>query len=252
MMKKYLSIIDQRTYLVMGITLLVSFVTLKYNFSYNFDLTVISIAIVFPLVFTIRGAFRRREKALEYLAKFKAGLISLNSSFYENGKLDISEKGEIFDIINNININFLDYLGPKSLHLDKTKEEIVKIFRFIDSKTDKFSYSSAMRCHGYLNDIHQAIEFLAAVKLHGTPMVIRAYTLIFIFIFPLIYTPAIYYNLIQSSDFHEPILVYILAFLTSFILISLYNIQEQLENPFDQIGVDDIQLDGFGLDKNHM
>ena len=251
-MKKYLSIIDQRTYLVVLITIIASYLTLKYNFSYNFDLTVISLAIVFPLVFTIRGAFRRREKALEYLAKFKAGLISLNSSFYENGKLESAEKDEIFDIVNNINTNFLDYLGPKSQDLEKTKEEIVKIFRFIDNRKEKFSYSSAMRCHGYLNDVHQSIEFLAAVKIHGTPMIIRAYTLIFIYIFPLIYTPAIYYNLIQSSDFQEPVLVYILSFLTSFILISLFNIQEQLENPFDQVGDDDIQLDGFGLDKNHM
>ncbi|MFD2200158.1 hypothetical protein [Shivajiella indica] len=251
-MKKYLSIIDHRTYLVVLITIIVSFVTLKYDFSYNFDLTVISIAIVFPLVFTIRGAFRRRERALEYLAKFKAGLISLNSSFYENSKLEVAEKDEIFQVIHNINTYFLGYLGPESLNLDRTKEEIVKIFRFIDNRSDKFSYSSAMRCHGYLNDVHQSIEFLAAVKLHGTPLVIRAYTLIFIFIFPLIYTPAIYYNLNQSNDFHEPILVYTLAFLTSFILISLFNIQEQLENPFDQIGVDDIQLKGFQLDKNHM
>ena len=30
-----------------------------------------------------------------------------------------------------------------------------------------------------------------------------------------------------------------------FILISLYNVQNALENPFDQIGLDDIRLEEF-------
>ena len=37
-------------------------------------------------------------------------------------------------------------------------------------------------------------------------------------------------------------------FSISFILISLFNVQEQIENPFDGDGMDDIQLDNYELE----
>jgi hypothetical protein len=39
--------------------------------------------------------------------------------------------------------------------------------------------------------------------------------------------------------------VYFVVVLTEFILISLYNIQDDLEYPFDEKGLDDIKLDHF-------
>jgi len=35
--------------------------------------------------------------------------------------------------------------------------------------------------------------------------------------------------------------------MSTFILISLYNVQDQMENPFDQHGLDDIRLNDFRL-----
>jgi hypothetical protein len=35
-----------------------------------------------------------------------------------------------------------------------------------------------------------------------------------------------------------------------FILISLYNVQNALENPFDQVGLDDIKLEEFHYQNN--
>jgi hypothetical protein len=36
---------------------------------------------------------------------------------------------------------------------------------------------------------------------------------------------------------------------TEFILISLFNIQDQIEYPFDKVGMDDIRLDTFKLER---
>jgi len=36
---------------------------------------------------------------------------------------------------------------------------------------------------------------------------------------------------------------------TEFILISLFNIQDQMEYPFDNVGMDDIKLDTFKFDR---
>ncbi|MGA0446099.1 MAG: hypothetical protein ACO3M2_04735 [Pseudohongiellaceae bacterium] len=35
-----------------------------------------------------------------------------------------------------------------------------------------------------------------------------------------------------------------------FILISLYNVQDAMEDPFDQVGLDDIKLEEFHFEKN--
>ena len=47
---------------------------------------------------------------------------------------------------------------------------------------------------------------------------------------------------------HHPFVVYGLNMIISFILISLYNVQEQIENPFDNEGLDDVILDMYKLD----
>ena len=41
----------------------------------------------------------------------------------------------------------------------------------------------------------------------------------------------------------------ILAVIHGFILISLYNVQYDMEDPFDQIGLDDIKLEEFHFEK---
>ncbi|NND50903.1 MAG: hypothetical protein HKN54_00770, partial [Flavobacteriaceae bacterium] len=44
-------------------------------------------------------------------------------------------------------------------------------------------------------------------------------------------------------------ITYFVVILTEFILISLYNIQHQLEYPFDNVGMDDIDLDNFRIER---
>ena len=39
--------------------------------------------------------------------------------------------------------------------------------------------------------------------------------------------------------------------LSEFILISLYNIQDQMEYPFDKDGLDDIRLDDFKINRGN-
>ena len=63
--------------------------------------------------------------------------------------------------------------------------------------------------------------------------------------FPIIYGP--YF----ANSFHtySPQLVYVMPILYSFILVSLDNIQDHLENPFDNVGEDDIDIDAEATEK---
>ena len=62
-----------------------------------------------------------------------------------------------------------------------------------------------------------------------------------LYILPFIFTPNLVYNLHDDPRW----LIYLLSAINGFVLMSLYNLQELLENPFDQMGLDDIKLNEF-------
>ena len=93
-MYRYLSIINFRTLITMILSLVVPVAAYKFEVVYNIDLTLMSIAIIFPLVFTIRGAFRRREKALEHLSLFRAGLKTIENFIHFSQKISDADKLE--------------------------------------------------------------------------------------------------------------------------------------------------------------
>ena len=48
------------------------------------------------------------------------------------------------------------------------------------------------------------------------------------------------------------VLIYVLCILISFVLVALYNIQDFIENPFDNEGLDDIKMDNYFMDKKEL
>ena len=91
-------------------------------------------------------------------------------------------------------------------------------------------------------EIQEGIENCLAIHIHRTPISLKAYCKIFIYIFPIIYTPSI----INKIGVENPQwLTYFVIILSEFILISLYNIQDDMEYPFDKQGLDDIKLEEF-------
>ena len=94
-MNQYITVFNKRTVIAMVIAIVTLFFAYKFNINYNIDLTLISIAIVFPLVFTIRSSFRRREKALEHLSQFRAAIKTVDYFFMSAPTLTDEKKSEI-------------------------------------------------------------------------------------------------------------------------------------------------------------
>ncbi|MFQ3340846.1 MAG: hypothetical protein ACI9TK_000500, partial [Flavobacteriaceae bacterium] len=91
-MLRYLIIINHRTLLTLVLSIIMPLIAYNFKIIYNIDLTLLSIAIIFPLVFTIRGAFRRREKALEHLSRFRASIITVINVFVSSPKVSKEDK----------------------------------------------------------------------------------------------------------------------------------------------------------------
>ena len=241
-MKKYLQIINIRTFQVLLICLAISFLVIQYKVKYNYDLTVLSIAIIFPLVFTIRAAFRRREKALEHLSRFKASMLIVHYCFQRSKKLTEEKKWVIRNMLVQISDSLVTKLSRHSNEQTELRANLAAAFQFIQDHKEEISTSEAMKIFRFMKDVHTTIENLIAIDTHRTPISLRAYCQVFIYFFPVIYTPALLHRLEHNSP---DWVVYTLSMITGFILISLFNVQDEMEHPFDQQGLDDIRLSEF-------
>ncbi len=228
----------------MAISVIVTYISIHFNLGYNLDLTLLSIAIIFPLVFNIRGAFRRREKALQYLSKYRSALVTI--SFYLMTSTDMSEedKKRTLDILGRISDETVRHLKDNEENVEAVDQAIHDFHSHIKELEEFIPRRIQDRVFRYMNDMQEGFENVFAINIHRTPRALKAYCLIFIYIFPLIYAPTIIYNI---GSTHNDIAVYFIVVVTEFILIALYNIQDHMEYPFDDIGVDDIKLENFQL-----
>ncbi len=245
-MNRYLAIINQRTFLVICVYLMATYLAIFFDMRFDYDITLISIAIIFPLVFTIRAAFRRREKSLEYLSRMKSGLMTIYYFFENSDKLVEDKKKEIRDILVNVPLSvnkYLMYSGDE----EKVRAAVQRVFEFMQLQKESIPNGMAYKIFRFMKDVHQGIEAVMAVNRHRTPVSLRAYCLVFIYIFPFIYIPS--FLELVGADTPQYIL-YLVVALKGFILISLFNVQEHMEDPFDQSGLDDIRLNDFELDVN--
>jgi len=246
-MSSYFVILNKKTLYALLISLIVLFLSYRFSITYNIDLTLISIAIIFPLVFTIRGAFRRREKAIEHLSLFRGSLKTVEN-IIRGSKLEESDIKISLDLITKCNKGLIDYLSDVVPTTKSHDDNIEELYSFLLSKRDVIGGGTLQKVSRFLKDTYDSADNLVGIHTHRTPISLKAYCLIFVYIFPVIYTPTII-NKIGIDN--PPYLTYFIVILSQFILISLYNIQDQMEYPFDKEGIDDIDLDLFKLERDN-
>ena len=261
---KYTSALNYRTLISVFISLVATWISYKYDLKFDLDLTLISVAVVFPLVFTLGSAFQRRDKSLEHLSRAKAALATIYYSITTAKQMADKTKEEIYEKIKDVKISLINFLGSKSNDRSDLNNSIDQIKQIVETHRETFGRSLSVKVFRYMRDVLMGIENTVAIKLHRTPQSIRAYCELFIYVFPFYYAPTLMYHIETGDDEifsssgelftsmitgeHHPFVVYGLNMIISFILISLYNVQEQIENPFDNEGLDDVILDMYKLD----
>lgn len=84
-----------------------------------------------------------------------------------------------------------------------------------------------------------AFERLRVIREYRPPRTIRSFTKVFIFLMPIVLSPYYVHMGIKSGNLWSP---YYIAVLTSFIFGTLQGVQDVLDDPFDGISEDDINL----------
>ena len=234
-------IINYKTLIVTTLAIAITWLCNHFNIKADFPLTLIGIAIVFPVVFSIDSAYKRRERALWMLSDFKAHVLAiyLASRDWLEGNEDFEEevKAKLMDVYGSIREIFISGSRENQIGIYQKISELsllMKRFRSLELPSGEIS-----RISQYISKITVDVENLNTILRYRTPVTLRAYSKVFIYTFPIIYGP--YFA--SVSEHYAPNLEYMMPIIFSFILVSLDNIQSHLENPFDQVGEDDIVFD---------
>jgi predicted membrane chloride channel (bestrophin family) len=236
-------IINYKTLIVTALSLVSTWLCMRYNFQANLPLTLVGIAIVFPVVFSIDSAYKRRERALALLADFKGHLKALYMAATDWLPIDEEEylkqyKTDIREVYSAVRAFFItkdsEEEGERRIALAMTQlSTTVQKLREYDLPSGEMS-----RVNQYLSKLWVSIDNLKSIYFYPTPITLRAYSRVFIYSFPVLYAPYFVY----AAQSYSVGLEYMMPVLFSFILVSLDNIQAHLESPFDQIGEDDIKF----------
>jgi hypothetical protein len=242
-MKKFNFIFSPQTLVVGLIALLSSFVALHYQLSMYVDFLIVGFIIAFPISFTLREAFRRREKALEYMSLFKASLQSIHYCF-ECSDLEQDKKIEIKHILVNTSSEMMQYLASRDGDFLSSQQLSSRIFSFIRDNDKDLKKSFTVKVLLFLARTNESIAFLSAAKRHHTPWAIRFIILAGVYLFVIFYPASLLsYTGFQVSWWY----VFSMTFFKGLIFISLYNIQNFLVEPFNQQGADGVKLEDFAF-----
>jgi len=101
------------------------------------------------------------------------------------------------------------------------------------------SGSEISRINQYLRIIVNDFELMRNIAAYRTPVPLAAYSRVFLNVLPVVFAP--YFAWLSISYYTG--VGYAVAALYAIVLVSLANIQEDLEDPFDGVGEDDVRLD---------
>ena len=245
-LKSFFLIINYKTLIVTILAVISTYLCFHYGLTAKFPDMLVGVAIVFPVVFSIGSAYNRRENALQRFADFKGHSISIYyatrdwTTIKEN---DLPQR--VKTIVNEMTLLMRSMFTSK--HHTELEQNEAKMYTYFSELSGiimelrNYGVQSGenSRLNQYLSKMIIAFDNLKIIHVYRTPITLRAYSKVFIYIFPIIYGP--YF----ASTFHDysANLEYVMPILYSFILVSLDNIQDHLEHPFDEIGEDDIYIE---------
>ena len=224
-LKGLTAVINFRVFIVTITTLIAFYLCYTYELKLFVDFNVISIAIVFPLVFTITGAFQKRQEAIKYFSDFRSNLIAISDYFkvaVTDGmpKKAVTEVNSILKEISDQNIRSLkntedgDTIDNVRDKIADIRDKIITYSKFLNEK-ERDSLVNLKK------ELSKCSENLNSLSEHGTPRSLRAYCLVFIYIFPFIFVPGIYQYDISETDVINSSLIMFISLLISFIFVSL-------------------------------
>lgn len=244
--KSIVLIINYKTFIITTLAIVSSYICFHMGFTAKFPDMLVGVAIVFPVVFSIGAAYNRRETALQRLSDFKGHAVAIfyaTRDWTANKENDLPNRARtlIGAMFKQMKSMYQSKADPAWQENEKKIYSMFSELSLLTMELRNYGVQSGeiSRVSQYVSKMIIAFDNMKIIHHYRTPITLRSYSKFFIYTFPIVYGP--YF----ASTFHDysAHLEYVMPILYSFILVSLDNIQDHLENPFDDVGEDDIQID---------
>ncbi|MCC7036010.1 MAG: hypothetical protein IT560_01765 [Alphaproteobacteria bacterium] len=238
-------IVNLKSVWLSALAVLATYLSIQHGITAEFPLTLVLTAVVFPIVFSIDAAYKRREAALDHYADIKAHVKALYLAVRDwqsnPDEADITQcKALLMKFFESSRVLFTSPVSAMRENEKSVYAAFSDISRFIrtDLREKGLNASEVSRCNQYLSKAMVSFEKIKHIYQYRTPRTLNAFRNIFIVVLPVVYGP---YFAFLAKEF-SPSMVYVTPVLTAVVLASLDNIQTHLENPFDRDSEDDLNI----------
>ncbi len=238
-------IINAKALVIAALAVLSTYICLQLGLTGDFPLTLIATAVVFPIVFSINSAYKRREAVLDDYGQIKAHGRAIY--FATRDWLETPDEArcnrcrillrELLEATRDLYASPREEMSAREACVYRRFSEMSRFLRH-DLREAGLASGEVSRCNQYLSKMLVAFEQSKHIYQYRTPRTLRAFSDTFITVLPPLYGPYFAY---LAAEFSAP-LTYLMPVLFALVLAALDNIQEHLENPFDQIGQDDVMI----------
>jgi hypothetical protein len=245
LVSRTLVLFSPKAFLVAALAVTSAYLSQQAGLAADLPLTLIATAVIFPIVFSISGAYKRRETALDHYATLKAHGRALHLA--PRDWLEAGMGRELMDRSIAVQTDLFTstremFVAPVS-KLPDTEKRVYQSFDQLSLhiralREAGIGASEISRCNQYMSKMLVAFERLKHIFQYRTPVTLRAFSSTFIVVLPIVYGP--YFAGIASET--TPFITAIAPALFSLVLVALAQIQDHLENPFDQVGEDDVMI----------
>jgi predicted membrane chloride channel (bestrophin family) len=246
--RRFFGTITANSILIIVLSVAATLVCVWQGWSGDLPQPLVATAVIFPIAFSINAAYSRRAEALACQSSIASNIVMVFFAHRDwpaaGGETHARRSRELI-------LRLLETIRESMSARDGVDAGTAKaygIFSDLSASIELLrragvSSTEIANINQYMRSTMQDVERMRRILLYPTPSSLRDYTKFFLYGLPVLLGP--YFAFLATK--HGNGLGCFVAVMYSFILVSLDHVQEQLENPFDGVGADDVNLDMAGF-----
>lgn len=246
LVRQFLRIFNFQVLLISVLAVIATHFCIVYNLRSDLPSSLVAVAIVFPIVFSIGAAYQRREEALQGLAAIRAGIASIyfaHRDWVRDGEAHAVRAQSLGrDLYAALRLALMSKPSER-LANSLTVYKVISAYSRSHDQLRRAGLGSTelSRINNFLWQVTASYEKVRMIADYRTPGSLRAFSKVYLNLFPILYAP--FYADIAAKG--GDVFGYGVAVAYACVLVGLNNIQDRLENPFDGIGEDDVRFEPF-------
>ena len=247
-LRQFFHIFDFQVLLISTLAVGATYLCINHGLHSDLPSSLIAVAIVFPIVFSIGAAYQRREEALRSLSAFRAGIAALY--FAHRDWVDADDSGRHAPRAQSLGRALYEAVRRALMaKAEERSEDNLRVYAAFSAysrsheelRNAGVGSTEISRANNFLWSMMSAFETMRMIADYRTPGSLRAFSSIYLNLFPILYAPFYADLATRGGD----VFGYGVAIAYACVLVGLNNIQDHLENPFDGIGQDDVSFEPF-------